>query len=59
MKVLFDLITSPFSLFENPIYNYFIMFFIGLIALLILNWYANRNKNSLLNKQLFNKQEKE
>ena len=45
MKVLFDLITLPFSLFENPIYNYFIMFFVG------YNGYiSSKNKISFIRK---------
>ncbi len=31
-KFLFDLFTSPLSLFENPIYNYIAMAIIGYIA---------------------------
>lgn len=31
-KFLFDLITSPLSLFENPIHNYIAMAIIGFIA---------------------------
>lgn len=31
-KFLFELITSPFSLFENPIYDYIVMAIIGYIA---------------------------
>lgn len=34
-KFLFDLITSPLSLFENPFYNYIAMAIIGFIALKI------------------------
>lgn len=33
LKFIFDLITSQFSLFENPIYNYVAMGIIGSIAL--------------------------
>ena len=32
---IFDLITSPLSLFENPIYNYIAMALIGAIAFII------------------------
>ena len=32
---IFDLITSPLSLFENPIYNYIVMSIIGLVAFVI------------------------
>lgn len=35
MRELFDLMTLPLSLFEDPIYNYFAMALIGLIAFLI------------------------
>lgn len=31
-KILFDLITSPLSLFENPFYNYIAMAIIGCVA---------------------------
>lgn len=31
-KILFDLMTSPLSLLENPIYNYIAMAIIGLVA---------------------------
>lgn len=31
-KFIFDLITAPFSLFENPIYNYIAMTVIGVVA---------------------------
>ena len=31
-KFIFDLITSPFSLFDNPFYNYLAMALIGVIA---------------------------
>lgn len=34
-KFIFDLITSPFSLFENPFYDYIAMAFIGYIAYII------------------------
>lgn len=34
-KFFFDLITSPFSLFENPIYDYLVMTLIGAIAFVI------------------------
>ena len=34
-KFFFDLITSPFSLFENPIYDYLAMALIGAIAFAI------------------------
>lgn len=34
-KFLFDLITSPLSLFENPFYNYIAMAIIGFIAFII------------------------
>jgi len=32
---IFDLITSPFSLFENPLYNYIAMALIGAVAFVI------------------------
>jgi len=35
MKLLFEIITFPLSLFENPIYNYFSMGLIGTVAYLI------------------------
>lgn len=31
-KEIFDLITSPFSLFDNPLYNCVAMFIVGVIA---------------------------
>lgn len=31
-KFMFEMITSPLSLFENPIYNYVAMTIIGYIA---------------------------
>lgn len=31
-KFIFDLITSPLSLFENPFYNYIAMAIIGIVA---------------------------
>lgn len=34
-KFFFDLITSPFSLFENPIYDYLAMALIGAVAFVI------------------------
>ena len=38
MKIIFDLITSPFSLFENQLYNYLAMALIGTIAYRIAFW---------------------
>ena len=32
IKIIFDLITSPFSLFENPLQNYIAMAIIGAIS---------------------------
>ncbi len=34
-RVIFDLITSPCSLFENPLYNYIAMLIVGSIAFTI------------------------
>ncbi len=34
-KFIFDLITSSYSLFENPFYNYIAMFIVGSIAFAI------------------------
>ena len=34
-KFIFDLITSPYSLFDNPFYNYITMLVVGSIAFVI------------------------
>lgn len=38
MKIIFDLVTSPFTLFKDPLYNYLAMALIGTIAYRIAFW---------------------